>query len=94
MLLAGMPTLRPGEDVLLFLGREGSGRVRMPVGLAQGKFSVVADSEGGKMLVRDASGMTLVRRDGSRILGEGRTVLDYAEVVAHIEAALATRRGR
>lgn len=95
MQLAGMPRILPGEDVLLFLGPEGTGGLRMPVGLAQGKFTVVQRPGGGKQLVQDAGAVVLVDPDsGSLRRGEGRTVLDYAEVIARIEAARAVRRGR
>jgi hypothetical protein len=91
MILAGMPRLRPGENVLLFLSQPGSTGVRMPVGLAQGKFTVRTRADGSKSLIRDAAGMTLVDAQGAFLRGEGRVVLEYADVVARIEAALAPR---
>ncbi len=94
MLLAGMPRIREGEDVLLFLSAGGSSGVRMPVGLAQGKFTVHTRLDGSKTLVREDAGVSLVGRDGELVHGEGRTLRDYAEVVAEIEAALATGESR
>ena len=95
MLLAGMPSIVPGEDALLFLRGEAPSGVRMPVGLAQGKFSIVQRPGGRKTLVRDSAGMTLVHPDsGALIQNSGRTVFEYADVIARIEAALASARSR
>lgn len=94
MLLAGMPVLRAGEDTLLFLSQEGETGVRMPVGLAQGKFSVHRLADGKKSLTQDAAGISLVNEQGVLLSGQGGTVRDYAQVVAEIEAALAARKAR
>ena len=97
MLLAGLPRLQVGEDVILFLSPEGEAGLRMPVGLAQGKLRVVRDGEGRKALLRDVTGMHVVERpDGSgRVVGEGGLMVQaYADVVAEIEATLAARRDR
>ena len=51
MLLAGMPNMEAGQDVLLFLSEGGSTGVRMPVGLAQGEFTVYRLGDGTKSLV-------------------------------------------
>jgi len=95
MLLAGMPRIEPGDESLLFLTRESHNGMRMPVGLAQGKFDVVVRPDGTKSLVRDASEVTLVHPGSGKVTSaDGRTILDYAQVVAEIEAALAAKRGR
>ena len=95
MLLAGMPVVRLGAESLFFLTSESSNGMRMPVGLAQGKFDVVRLADGSKMLVRDASGVTLLEpRTGTLRDGVGRTAYDYAEVVADIERGLAKKRSR
>jgi hypothetical protein len=95
MILAGMPHLGAGEDVLLFLTVEGSTGIRMPVGLSQGKFNVGTAADGTKVLARDQGQLALVNREtGELIETHGRSVRDYAEVVAEIEAALARKRGR
>lgn len=92
MLLCGMPRIGVGENVLLFLTEEGATGVRMPIGLAQGKYTIVERASGVKALVRDAAGVALVNpASGTLSHPEGRVVRDYAEVVAEIEAALATR---
>jgi len=95
MMLAGMPHITAGEEVLLFLTAEGRTGVRMPVGLSQGKLSLIRKVDGTKALARDAAGVALVNPDsGAVIRGQGSTVLDYAQVVAEIEASLAAKRGR
>ena len=94
MLLAGMPRIEPGDQSLLFLSEESHNGMRMPVGLAQGKFDGVELAGGRKSLVRDASEVTLLNPvTGKTAHADGRTILDYAQVVAEIEAALATERG-
>lgn len=93
MLLAGMPLMMDGEEVLLFLTGEADGGVRMPVGLAQGKFRIVRRPDGTKLLEREGLGVVLVDQ-GSGASSEASPVSlwDYADVVAQIEATLASRR--
>lgn len=92
LILPGLPRLSPGEDVLLFLSGPASTGLRMPVGLAQGKFRIVTAANGGRTLVRDEGSFTFadpatgeLREAGSY----GRR--DYAEVVAEIHAAVNVR---
>jgi len=87
LLVPGVPHLAPGEEALLFLSAESARGLRLPTGLAQGKFAVQHLSDGTKRLVRDAAGLALVGPEGS---GPGaRSTEDYAGLVAGIEAALA-----
>lgn len=46
--IPGLPSYTPGEEVVLFLGREGRLGLRSPVGLAQGVFPVVTTALGKK----------------------------------------------
>ena len=93
MLLAGMPHISDGEELLLFLTGESEGGVRMPVGLAQGKFRVVRSADGTKMLEREGLGVTLVDGNtGSSAPAPPQSLWDYADIVAQVEAALARRR--
>ena len=91
MILAGMPRLSEGEDTLLFLSSEGASGIRMPVGLAQGKYGVQVNQAGAKELISDQSGVLLVGANGAIASGEGRKLLSYAHVISEIEAALAAR---
>jgi hypothetical protein len=93
LLIPGVPHLAPGEEVLLFLEAEGRDGARIPTGLAQGKFGVQRGADGAKRLVRNASSLALV---GSPDSTRGqRDLLDYADLVAAIEAAAgAQARGR
>ena len=64
MTFAGAPSMKPGEDVFLFLTRDediSSGYVVL--GFSQGKFSIV----------REPSGRAVVSRDLTQILLEGGT---------------------
>lgn len=93
MLLAGMPRVAPGDRSLLFLTDESANGMRMPVGLAQGKLDVVRLADGSKRLVRDASDVTLIHpRTGNVTHTQGRSVYDYAQVVAQIETGIARKR--
>lgn len=94
LVIPGMPRIAAGEDVLLFLSEESKAGARMPVGLAQGKFEVVVLANGAKRLVGDASGMNLVPPGGGEAQHGGRSMVDYAEAVARIEAALAKKRSQ
>lgn len=86
LMIPGVPRLVAGEETLLFLGPEGRGGMRMPTGLAQGRFHVRTEASGQKRLVRDTSALALVAGDGGTEPGR-RAVLDYADVVAAIAAA-------
>lgn len=92
LLIPGVPQLALGEEALLFLEPEGRDGARMPTGLAQGKFGVQRSPEGLKRLVGDTSSLALVGPPGS---ARTRALLDYADLVAAIEAAAGARaRGR
>jgi len=95
MVLAGMPRISAGEEVLLFLTPAGRTGVRMPVGLAQGKLALVRRADGAKVLSRDSSGIALLNPASGRVIrSQGATILDYAEIVAEIEAALSLKRDK
>jgi hypothetical protein len=51
----GLPTFRVGEEVILFVAREGHGRYHV-LGGKQGKFSVRSDVAPGKQVVEDLTG--------------------------------------
>ena len=92
LLIPGMPHISEGESVLLFLTEESQNGMRMPVGLSQGKFGVVTLADGKKRLVRDASKATLLAPGQELGHAGSRSVMDYAEVVAEVEAALTQKR--
>lgn len=95
MMLAGMPRLAVGEEALLFLSPSASNGLRMPVGLAQGKLSLITGEAGEKVLLREQAGLTLVDPDSGELSeAAGFAVLPYAEIVARIEAALAGQEAR
>lgn len=90
LLVPGVPRLVAGEELLLFLGPEGRAGMRMPTGLAQGRFQLRSGADGVRHLVCDTSALALLAAGQA---GPGaRAVLDYAEVVAAIEAALGAGR--
>ncbi|MSR63085.1 MAG: hypothetical protein EXS08_11645 [Planctomycetes bacterium] len=91
LLVPGVPHLAPGEEALLFLSAENARGLRLPTGLAQGKFGVQRLGDGTKHLVRDTAGLALVGPGGNA--PGARTIEDYAGLVAGIEAALAQSGG-
>ncbi len=87
-LIAGMPSVSLGEDALYFLTGESASGLRMPVGLAQGKFRLVRDEQGRLGLLRDAAELTLLDpRTGAGAPAPLPVVLDHALVVTRIRAA-------
>lgn len=92
MLIPGVTRLEVGEDALLFLSAEGPRGVRMPVGLAQGRYRIETRLDGRKVAVREQGGLGLIDpASGTLADADGVFVRDYAELVADIQAAVATR---
>ncbi len=93
MMIPGMPSLTVGEDVMLFLSRQTTWGMRMPMGLAQGKFTIVNSFDGGRRLVRDPGSVTFLDATTGQ-LSESSSIasLDYAAVVSEIHAAVAQRQ--
>jgi hypothetical protein len=92
LVLAGMPRIDVGEDVLLFLSAASANGLRMPVGLAQGKFKIVRDAQGLASLVRTQADLMLVDpTTGSTQPAAGWSALDYQATVGQIETAAALK---
>jgi hypothetical protein len=89
LVLAGMPKLALGEDVLLFLSRESSQGTRMPVGLSQGALRVVTLPSGARRLVGSSAGLDIVGASMTAIPdGPG---IDYVAGLAEISSGIAAR---
>ncbi|MBL8861615.1 MAG: hypothetical protein JNK02_06340 [Planctomycetes bacterium] len=87
--IAGMPSLAPGEDVLLFLSRESAQGLRMPVGLAQGALRVLTLPDGAKRLVGSSAGLRFASAAATAVPdGPG---VDYVAGLAEIAAGVAAR---
>jgi hypothetical protein len=87
--LSGMPAIDLGEDVLLFLSAESANGLRMPVGLAQGKFRLVRDAQGRAGLERAPADLLLLDRRTRALAPDAPAgVLAYEEVVRRVAAAL------
>jgi len=89
-LIPGMPRLAMGEDVVLFLSEESHDGTRMPVGLSQGKYRIVTASDGSRTAVQTGDHVTLISARSTRTV-DGLEMLDYADLIARIEAASQTR---
>lgn len=97
-LVPGMPRLAMGQDVVLVLSPETHLGSRVVCGLAQGHYSLLRDVRGRRLAVRWQADATLDPDAGVGLSvpsGEGAAeVLEYAELVARLERAVATRRAR
>ena len=95
LMLPGMARLAPGEEVVLLLSEEGTGGIRVPVGLAQGKFLILTTPTGARIAQRSQAGLELLRpATGDVQPAEGREILDYADLVARLETAVTRKRAR
>jgi len=93
MMIPGMPSIVVGEDVLLFLSKQTSWGMRMPMGLAQGKFSIVQNFAGERRLVRKQDSVTFIDASTGELSDTATGAsLDYAAVVSEIHAATAQRQ--
>lgn len=88
LVIAGMPRLDVGEDVVLFLSRESTRGVRMPVGLAQGKLRVAGQGSA-RRLIGDATGLDFVGQAPTAV--PAAAGIDYVSALAEIESGLAAR---
>ncbi len=59
--IAGMPTVRPGEEVVLFLYGATASGLTAPVGFGQGKFAVVSDKSGRRFAINGFGNRHLLR---------------------------------
>ena len=94
MTIPGLSGLSNGEDVILFLSKADALGMRMPIGLAQGKMRVSTDRFGKKRILRDQGGLELAGASGSARPADEAAVLEYAAVVAEIDAAVTARRAK
>ncbi len=95
MILPGVPSLREGEDTILFLSRESYAGMRVPVGLSQGRFRVETSISGNRVVVRTHEDLGLLDLE-SGDLSEARRKErhEYSELVAKIHAACDARKRR
>lgn len=92
MLLSGISQLEVGEDALLFLSAPGPRALRMPVGLAQGRYRIETRLDGSKVVLRSQSGLGLLNpATGDLSEADSLYVRDYADFVAQVQAAVAAR---
>jgi hypothetical protein len=87
-MVPGSPRFDPGEEVLLFCAGGGA-RIPTVLGLSLGKFTVVADASGEKIVKRDISGLMLANhRTDARRPGDPVTRYRLSEVESRIEEAV------
>ncbi len=89
-MIPGMPRLVMGEEVVLLLSEESDEGIRMPVGLSQGKYRIVTASDGSRTAVQTGDHVTLISARATRSI-DGLEMLDYADLIARMEAASQAR---
>lgn len=93
LLIPGMPSLGDGENVVLFLTGAGASGMRMPVGLAQGKYRIVADALGRRFALQSLNALSLVDAQGAPTAAVADSV-EFDVLATQIEAAVQARRAR
>jgi hypothetical protein len=95
LVIPGLPSLAVGEEVLLFLSRESRTGLRVPVGLAQGKFQVVRDAHGAATLLRGESDLDVLD-PATKEMKKLSTLasLGYDATAAELERLARLRRDR
>jgi hypothetical protein len=71
--VAGSPSMTMGQDYVVFLWTSRSGLTQV-IGLSQGLFLVQADASGNAVLVRPASGETVVDQSGKPVTDQGLSI--------------------
>lgn len=85
-MVPGTPEFRMGEEVLLFTAGAGA-RIPTVLGLSQGKFTVVPDVNGERIVKRDITSLMLANyRSDSRKPGDPVNRYRLSEVEARIRA--------
>ncbi len=89
--IAGAPVFEAGEEVVVFLEARGPKGLRVPIGLAQGKYTV-RDEDGRRVAVRNLAGLRLVdqrtreERDGDEV---SERALPLDELLGAVRARVA-----
>jgi len=87
-MVPGTPRFDMGEEVLLFCAGSGA-RVPTVLGMSLGKFTIVADASGEKIVKRDISGLMLANhRTDARKPGDPVTRYRLSEVESRIQGAV------
>ena len=95
MILPGVPSLRVGEDAILFLSRASTSGMRVPIGLSQGHFRVETPIHGGRFILREHGDLGLLDPEsGALHEARGSERYEYAKLIAKIHAACNARRRR
>ena len=87
-MVPGTPRFDMGEEVLLFCAGGGA-RIPTVLGMSLGKFTIVADASGEKIVKRDISGLMLANhRTDTRKPGDPITRYRLSEVESRIQEAV------
>ena len=84
-----VPKFHTGEDVVLFLYGESALGLSAPVGLGQGRFTVVTDKQGRKRAINDVGNENLTRRTGRK--NGPAEILDPGSLLDRVERIIRER---
>jgi hypothetical protein len=84
--VAGAPSLTPGQDGVFFLWTSKSGLTQV-IGLSQGLFHVVKNSQGQVMVSRTAANAAMLNSAGSPV-ADSELQMTLAQLVASIQTVL------
>lgn len=91
LIIPGVPMLAVGEEFVIFLTEESQRGIRVPVGLAQGKFQIERDAKTGeKRLRRDLADLDIIDiKTGKKIDKLANQVFVYNDWMQQIEKLVA-----
>lgn len=89
--IAGAPTYKTGEELLVFLGPVNDRGLRMVIGLAQGKYTIRRE-RGQTLAFRNLQGLSLVdAKTGETSEAEPEQGVPFEELLARVKARLAAK---
>ncbi|MFT5058422.1 MAG: hypothetical protein ACI89E_001195 [Planctomycetota bacterium] len=87
LVLPGMPEIRVGEEVVLFLNGEG---MQMPTGMSQGKYRVMSDGHGTQQVMRSTGSLELMSAAGAS--HGGVSSMSFSEFSGRVQARVTERK--
>ncbi len=94
LVVPGMPTLEPGERVVLLLSARSARGFRLPVGLGQGVLHLEPDADGVLRVRRELDGVALVGTDGRPVEAVPSVPADRDALAARLRALVAAETDR
>ncbi len=87
-IVPGMPTFKKGEEVVVFLTEKDAAGYPWVMGLQQGKYTVVTDKNGVKMVRNELAGTDFVSKTGEHVDGTVQKDLPLSSFLDGIKTSL------